>query len=539
MQDKLKKLIELSGNRYFFCVFVLVYLLGVICFANFGVIDDHTLTNTLLIDKSIPIQHHIMINIGRFFPLNGQDLNILSFIFAAKPIVFYTFNAVCIVIVIIALHYVVCGITEHILNSMNVVVTQQMLKCVAAFCIILLLIAPAFIQSYLRLFVPERMEFVFLSFFLACYTYILRMNNNANTSIQAFIVLFIGICCANIALYYKETTFILLGAFGFCHLIAYLLFSSNKNGKLILFDIALVLSSCVWVIVYYLIVFSQKQTMERYGGQFIHESFKIVSKIFYTLWKIFLNETFLMVSLILCCSFLLVTLIKKRYVNPLLVALTLASMAFIAGYVVLGIFPANHYMLPCYIFALPLFCVSILFARNLLVYRWLLIASGVYFIVAVLPNSLLLFGHYKLVPNNFQNCVRFLSEYTMSHPHTKIYLKDINPVAGVEIYVSFDRWLKFYGAQHFDLDSVNMYDPSKQYNAGDIIVVPYAYSASIQEFLSKPSNYELLYASPYNVDIPNLSLRNLIRLVKYQVKSKNVKNVGQFSDYSFYVVKIT
>lgn len=59
---------------------------------------------------------------------------------------------------------------------------------------------------------PERMEFVFLSIFLMCYAYVLKHK-------QAIFALICGIISANIALYYKETAFAMIGAFAFVMLV--------------------------------------------------------------------------------------------------------------------------------------------------------------------------------------------------------------------------------------------------------------------------------------------------------------------------------
>lgn len=56
------------------------------------------------------------------------------------------------------------------------------------------------------------MEFVFLSIFLMCYAYVLQHK-------QAAFALLCGVVSANIALYYKETAFAMIGAFAFIMLV--------------------------------------------------------------------------------------------------------------------------------------------------------------------------------------------------------------------------------------------------------------------------------------------------------------------------------
>ncbi|STQ85576.1 hypothetical protein LS73_008870 [Helicobacter muridarum] len=553
----MSKTLRIVGNKYFLIGFVLLYLFGVVILADFGIIDDHTLVGTLLTNNYIPLTHHIMINIGRFYPLSGMDLNILSFLFSPNALVFYVFNALCIVLIILALHYVLSTVSSHVLDSINIDVNRANLSFVVSFCIVLLLITPAFIQSYLRLFVPERLEFLFLVLFFACYIYILcnEYTSDFKARYRSYIILLFGIFFANASLYYKETAFAFLGAFGFCHLVIYIFSTKQaqysksnianelitqgssklRNIKLIIFDIALIISSLIWLLMYYFIVITQKDTTYLYGMD-SSQSSKAISKVFFVFWKIFLNETFLVVSIFVGFGLCLFIWIKSRAINALLISMILACFVFIAEYIAIGIFPANHYMLPCYVFGLPLICIWILLCFRLVFCKWLFIVCMLYFLLATLPSSLLLFGHYKLVPRNFQECVRFLSDYTIRNDYTKIYLKDINPESGVEIYVSFDKWLRFHGGLNFDVDSLfnNEFSPNKD----DIIVVPYAHKTNIFELLSASDKYALLYASSYNIDIPNLSLRSLIRYIKSKARGEDNKNVGQFSDYNFYIFKV-
>lgn len=105
---------------------------------------------------------------------------------------------------------------------------------------------------------PERMEFVFFSIFLACYMYVVY----SQASIRAWVFLVLGVVCANLALYYKETAFAMLGVFGFVH---FVLDYKNSSKITKTFDVALVLSSVVWLVVYALVVLAQKQGSGSYG----------------------------------------------------------------------------------------------------------------------------------------------------------------------------------------------------------------------------------------------------------------------------------
>ncbi|WP_295698186.1 hypothetical protein [Helicobacter mastomyrinus] len=104
---------------------------------------------------------------------------------------FYTFNALCVWVVIFALRYALRVFLREITESADI--NSSKIYYVVDILLILLLLSPAFISSWLRLFVPERMEFVFLSLFLMCYAFVLGNHRK----IYVNIALISGALCAN------------------------------------------------------------------------------------------------------------------------------------------------------------------------------------------------------------------------------------------------------------------------------------------------------------------------------------------------------
>ena len=124
-----------------------MYAFLVVYRAAFSVIDDHTLTQTLLIGQHIDF--FIQPNIGRFYPLDGQDLNLLSAAFGAKAAVFYAFNALCVFVVIFVLRYAMRVFIAHILESASPshkVYAMQKIPYVVDILLVLLLLSPSFIS---------------------------------------------------------------------------------------------------------------------------------------------------------------------------------------------------------------------------------------------------------------------------------------------------------------------------------------------------------------------------------------------------------
>ncbi|SQB97328.1 Uncharacterised protein [Helicobacter fennelliae] len=537
-----------TSNNFLNLIFwfvIIVYALLVWLWADFGVIDDHTFTKTLFLGQNIPFI--IIPSIGRFFPLDGQDLNILSFLFAPNASVFYGFNALCIIITALALRYAFMVFLDSIYprNPKNPHPKANATLTLAL--IFLVLFSPSFVTANLRLFCPERMEFVFLSLFLASYAYVYKSTTNAtpnattspiSNSTFVWLALLFGLVFANLSLYYKETAFAMLLAFGGVGFI--LGFKQSKLSSLPLkfFHFLLILSSVIWLVVYYFAVVIHQSS--RYG-ETPYNQLIVFAKVAF---NYMLNEPFLFIAL--PCLFLYriyACTIKKQQPIFLLDASIIASLVLICEYLVLRI-GDTHYPLPAYIFG----CIGIggfllLYGRSL----WVKILYGfclVLFVCNALPYSVYQFNFYKAVPHNFQSSLEFLSGYLKQHPNSNIYLEGVNRASGTEVHHSLSSWLNFYGVKDFDLRSDigidNAYlgkpDPKSPYSAlqsnaiipkqkGDIVIIcPYTLLNVDTQFLQNlDSQYELLYVSDFGFNLPKLGIKPFL-------KSQAIKNGASQTD---------
>ena len=311
----------------------------------FSVIDDHILTQTLLVGQNIGF--FIQPNIGRFYPLDGQELNLLSAAFGVKAAVFYTFNALCVFVVIFALRYAMRIFIAHILESTShshKAYAMQKVPYVVDILLVLLLLSPSFIGSWLRLFVPERMEFVFLSLFLMSYAFVLESKNTRTSSLM----LLVGLICANVSLYYKETTFAMIIAFAFVHLFCVYFSHTKCKIHIKLFDMGLILSTIVWFVVYVFVVLLQKQDSGFYGDT----PYSALLTFAKSLFTYLCNEPFLCGIIFSALIYrIYAVLIKKQPFIPLLDASIWGSAILLLEYAILRIV-SYHYVLPAYIFGL-------------------------------------------------------------------------------------------------------------------------------------------------------------------------------------------
>ncbi len=403
---------------------------------------------------------------------------------------------------------------------------------VVILCVLVVLLSPSFITAFLRLFVPERMEFVFLALFVASFVYMLAHQNSNNA--KTYIAFGVGLMCANMALYYKETAFAMIGAFGFFHLVFGF---RGLSKKIKVFDIALMISSAVWILVYYVVVIATKTTSSSYGDTPYNQLIVFAKVVF----GYCLNEPFLFIGLPLLCVIRIYDVVcKKGRIYPLYDSCLITALVLMAEYLVLRLGDV-HYVLPAYIFGIVALAGAWCMYKNKII-KCIYGICAVIFLCNALPYSIYQFVFYKCVPNNFQDTLAFVSAYTKQNPHTRIYLEGVNRASGVEVYASFGKWLGFYGGKDFDLfsdigiDNVLLGKEHKdseysvfQSNAiipkqkGDIVILtPYTGLYVDNALLaSLESKYKLLHTSDFGFNIPKLGIKSFL---KYKALRTNMRN---------------
>lgn len=502
-----------------------MYCLGVAYDSAFGVIDDHTLLKTLFSHKNIPF--FIQPEIGRFYPLDGQELNILSALFGLSANVFYTFNAICVAVVVFALRYGFNVILLEIvhtygLNNERPSIAVRKIPYVVDILLILLLLSPAFITSQLRLFVPERMEFVFLSLFLMCYAYVLSKPRG----FWSYFALVCGIVCANISMYYKETTFAFLCAFGFVHLVGAYISKAPCKWEIKIFDCALVLGAMAWFVLYVCLILLPKTSQGFYGESYYGAALVFAKAIFTNMC----SEPFLYGATFGALVYRIYALLfKKQPFNALLDASIVGCGVLLLEYAILKIV-SYHYLLPAYIFGCIVLgaCVLLYWTNGYI--RVVVLCCGLMFVGNSIFTSAYVWAHYKFVPQNFQATLAFVSAYTQAKAGTRIYIEGVDRVANVEVYHSFYEWLKAYGARDFDLlsdravdsrakgrdnkeakISVFQNDVAIPKQSGDLVILT-PYSQEPFNLEGYKQKYELLFSAEYGYNVAHLGLKTFIKL---------------------------
>lgn len=493
-----------------FIALIILYFFYISLNANFGVIDDWGVIDTILSNKFISITTHMSPSGGRFFPLNGMDLNVLSYIFGPSVDIFFISNALVMVTISMSFLYIMMAIAN------------KNMKILFFISICAFLLTPAFTSSISRLFVPEKFESFFMILSVLCYLFLFK--NRVRFS--AFVVFFIGLLSALIALFYKEPGFLMIGTFAFLNILFLLVKNRVSEIKvenraiLFAYNIFLLIFCFVWVVIYYTLVYS-KRGEHLYGYSSLSSSYLFFKNSF----NYALNEPFLVIGLTCLLIYrIYLVLIKKDRIHLVLDSMIASAFVYICVFFKLLIFD-NHYLLPAYIFGLtPIVYFSYLYFKRL---KYLVLLCGFIYIANSLPYGIYLLSFYKASAFNMTNSTKFLAHYSQSHKDLDIYLYGVGSYPSTEAIGSIGSWISYYQGENkekfnmiypkpystpFDDEMLRGKMPSK---SGDILLITpfnshYLTQEKIDDFAK---DYILLYKSslPFNGGLMRFDLKALIK----------------------------
>lgn len=473
---------------------------------HLGPIDDHELLATVQ-------QHHwlhpfIEPQNGRFFPLDGQELNLVSLL-STSPRAYYAVNAIELLIFAF-LFYGVC--------------VRLGGRFAALVMLLVLLVLPGFATAWLRLLVPERDELLFLTLYLWCY--IRALDEPGAAALLGALV------AANLALFTKEPAFLMLGGFS-----AVRLWSTSRAPRRPVFalDVATLLSCGVYVTIYYILVF-RHHTHLYAGGMPALTLFAAIAKL---PGSFALNDplvVFLGVPLFIWR--VAVVLSRRDSLEPLGDALLTGSMVYAAVFVPLDLF-APHYWLPCYAFLLPAFLVHGQRRPEAWRRAGIVLGSVAVFVLLTVaaPSAVTIAANSRYIPRNFSALVTVLQRRITAAGHktpTGIYLYGITP-QDIEIVVGLDQYLAYAGVPRdsFAIFAAGPAGRPERYVGGrsfadgpapamgDIVVrTPFSHddAESGRIDLGNPG-YSLLWRSRSRYAPGDLGLRPLLKRIYWDVSS--------------------
>lgn len=432
----------------------------------------------------------------RFYPFANLEVLLLAQ-FSKSPYLFFAFNATLFVIF--------CTIYVKMLDLSN---GRFALNSVI---IALLALSNGFVTVFFGVCFPEKVQIVWISIFMICSFYVIKnaqdlgdLHKDSHKS-SRFATL-IGILSLNIALYYKEPTFIAAFAFG-----AILLIYALQNRQKILRQYAIYIGLCatIYALLYIVLVlmFSTIYLYPRYGSNKITEVANLLdciannSIIIFTLVPIAILRIYLIFT-------------KKAQIVPFFDSLLGASLAYFATYIIALKMSTSYYFTPCFVLGIPpLLYFTHKYWRNLFIK--ICVILGIFgFAFQNLPTGIYKAIDIKAQGVQFKRTLDFVVQYLHQNKNIEISFIGIQRQFYTDFtHISFDTLvyraylIKFAQLTYDDTLRIDYTDMSK---SGNLIIVSnknaFANSLNIAQ-----ENGELIFKSGY----PTIPYIALLPIVKY------------------------
>lgn len=549
-------------------------LIPITFFSRWGPIDDWGLLESLIGEVPRAQIINALANSGRFYPLFRIEWDLLSNI-SINSYLFYLFNFVEGLIACYLLYYI-CKKYSN--------------KTIGFFLVLILILSPAFADSFYRLGVPDKNAF-FL-FTIGLYFILKYISSNHQTKTKHF-HLFLAFFVINLALYFKEPGFILISVFSIVlfilnHAYNRMWYKQNKTLILTILIFSLI-SSFIFLLLYIInIGITPDQNYVTGFNPGANLPGRILLSIQCFIWLLFSDP----LMVFLGPSLLLLRVIKwKEFMqnigNPadrlrlfLADSALIAALCYTAFYIVAAVIN-YHYLLPAYAFLLPAIAIyaDILMNKKFTGLKIFPISEKVRkFTIIIL--SLLLIGSaasginqmvlLKYIPYNMNefldNTVPIIKSNmnnTPSDMKIDFFLLGVDRRAYIELYHSTLAYFKMRGIDitRIDIKSVDPVDDYfqpggslKQYTAfqtkdiqipesGDyIIIMPYSRRDEVTMIGSLEEKYhiglEQLYATKntyfFQLPFPIQIIRDTAKKAGFY---KSDEIFYWTAGYSLYIVK--
>ena len=166
--------------------------------------DDIEFYAALINGKSV--WHGLGFAWGRFFPLAGWNLNLIAQI-STNPYLFMIFNALCFIAVAVCFYYLTRGFCARV----RVILFAMFVFSVGC------------VKIYTQITFPDTTQIAFIMIFFALFNAFLTSENHSRGGVEQHFknlaILTLALISANLALYLKEVSFVIIGGFGFFYLI--------------------------------------------------------------------------------------------------------------------------------------------------------------------------------------------------------------------------------------------------------------------------------------------------------------------------------
>lgn len=555
--------------KWLFAALAFTYIVIMLLGPQLGPSDEYHFLPTLQQGKPFPLYdadflYYNVFELGRFSPLGGQEYN-LVWPFTRMPLGYFILNAIELAAVLLIFSWL-----------MRQYVPERIFIYVAG---LLLLLTPGFTLAFFKLLFVEKGLVLLLSGFLALYISAQRHGNVALAGLALLV--------ANLAIYYKETGFIAVGALAAAHLLIAWRSTMSRQRAL---DMLLILSAATYLAIYLFYIVP-------YRGEFTYDTNLIENKALVFVknavnYALFSDPIPMLLLLPLALWRAHIIFVRREAAHPVLDPMIIAGVGYIAVFLVLNMY-SPYYFLPVYILALPPF-FHFLSKGQLQGAGWkaLYAAVALVMLVNAVPLALHYLSYNKYLPVNFNRTLDFLVsdiERQSENRRIRIFFDGVDREGGRGVYFIVGEYLKHKGLsiRRFDLasdaqtearapfisrpspfdrpedlaavDSVHGYrnpqfpfavfqpGPPPQMRAGDYLVVSpqstNGYDSRYIDQLQSGGDYTLAFHTESPFAIPRFDLKTwvkyyLTRRLTSEQKSGGVilnENIWNWPDYYVFV----
>lgn len=514
-----------------FAFFIAAYAIVIVISPALGPTDDFIFLRTLRSGKPIlyysaDFPYYDTAGLGRFTPLGAMEYN-SSWLFSdsPSPLWYYFFHAVQFILFIILFVKLLSRVSSNKLFNYLIA--------------LLFIFLPAFVIPFFRLQMNERNVIFFFAAFLLCYLCYLKSQKTAYIAT--------GVLFANLAIYYKETAFIAVGAFAFSEL---LLFWKKSELKTKIFNALLLLSSFAYLAVYYFYIYLNLGELTYLSGA--HNKYLALAKNVFN-YAFFSDPIIILLLLPLTAWRLYKVFINHEEPRPFYDSLLTAGSMYALAFFVLNIY-SPYYLLPAYIFAIP----AIIYFFHLpetktLFWKSVVFIVALVFVFNALPAGFHYLTYYKYLPVNFNKTMDFLAQdLNKKHPNDRanILLDGVDRGSGRGTYFVLADFLLFKGLseKQFDLKSnvktenvsplvskiqfpftVFQSDEPDAIKSGDYLIISpqsVKINPSKDYIQSLKKDYDLVFQTKSRFAFPNINLKTAIKYILLKRMSEKQKSGG-------------
>ncbi len=420
--------------KNFFIMFVLLYALILFFNPQLGPSDEYHFLPTLQSGKIFPMYgkdfpYYNSVELGRFSPLGGQEYNLVALI-SNTPLAYFAFNAILLL-----------GFIFIFLKILNEFSSNRTANYLAIF---ILLFMPAVTNTFFKLLYVEKNVIFYLSVFLISF---IKFHKQ-----QKIVYSVLALVSANIAIYYKEIVFLAIFAFSAAHL--FLTWRQN-NKKYKVLDLLLMLSSIIYIAIY-LIAILPNASHSYLPSTFQNKFLSFVKNSFN--YGFFSDPVIILIFVPIAFWRIAKIILRRHEPQPIIDAMIAAGSSYAAAFFLLNMY-SPYYMLPVYLFALPV--IFYFFEQGVfqkVFWKSMLAVAILVLAVNTIPLGIHYITYNKYVPVNFNKTLDFLiadiNKKYNGH-RLNIFFDGVDRGGGSGVYFITGEFLKFKGLsiRRFDFKS--------------------------------------------------------------------------------------